>query len=300
MTTDKVSVFSGADDTGWLRRKSSLWWFDASFAHSFTLFDLDGFYEENYFGKDHVPAEVVDVYVDCIVHYAELMLGRPLQSVLELGCGGGWFTEGFLRKSLDVMAVEGTRVGYERTLKRGIPKERVLRHDLRKPLSLGRTFDIVVCTEVAEHIECPFSSQLVTTIVEHGKVVWFSYAAPGENTAHYHHANEQPEKFWRNLFRFNEFGMSRLPREVTQAVWSRGKLLFYANDLTTVPECMRSEVDAPVPFESLGGKTPDVVWNVSGAKQLLRGYLSRIAPKALQGLRKIPDGGAGGPHGRGQ
>lgn len=243
--TSRVEVFRDGVDTGYLGNHQN-WWFDPSFEHSFSIFDLDGFYEGTYFENDHVGPEVVTNYVDHVLFYGREFLGRDVESVLELGCGGGWFTEEFLRRGLDVQAVEGSREGYERALKRGVPPERLTRHDLRQPLDMGRTFDIAVCTEVAEHIECPFSSQLIANVTRHAKLAWFSFEEPATNAAHYHHCNEQPARFWEQLFRYYGFEPLWLPADVMVSVELRGNAVFHARDLLVTDRLRRASSPAPV------------------------------------------------------
>ncbi|MEA2463508.1 MAG: hypothetical protein QOJ98_1255, partial [Acidobacteriota bacterium] len=197
--TAKVRAYVDGEEKGWLG-DNQRWWFDPAFAHAFSIFDLDSFYDENYFKVDHVGPDTVTKYVDHVLAFGAQLLGRPVESVFEAGSAGGWFTEELIRRKIDVMAVEGTRVGYDRSVARGVPRSQIVHHDLRVPLSLGRQFDMALCTEVAEHIECPFSSQLVQNLVTHSQLVWFSFEEPGTNDAHYHHSNEQPEPFWINLF----------------------------------------------------------------------------------------------------
>ena len=64
---------------------------------------------------------------------------------------------------------------------------------------LPRKFDIVMCTEVAEHIEPWFASKVVENCIVHADVVWFS-AAKGNAQPHYHHINEVPIEAWDNIF----------------------------------------------------------------------------------------------------
>jgi hypothetical protein len=251
MKTTKINIFEGNKDAGWLGEKEN-WWFDLSFPHSYSIFDLDSFYEENYFKRDHVGSQVVQKYVTHVLEYGRRILGRDVHSVLELGCGGGWFTEEFLKRGVEIFAVEGTHGGYNRTLNRGVPANVLLRHDLRKPLDLNRTFDIIVCTEVAEHIECPFCSQFVQNIINHGNLVWFSFEEPATNEAHYHHCNERPEKFWLNLFKFYGRSALRLPKEVTRDCESRGDLIFFSDEIV-LPEGMEKESEVGArSSESLG------------------------------------------------
>ena len=230
MRTDKIQTYNNGVDVGYLGDNQT-WWFDPSFEHSFTIFDLDTFYPDAYFENDHVGVETVQNYVNYVLEYGRLLLGRDVQSVLEIGCAGGWFTNEFIKRGIDIIAVEGTIAGVAKAIKRGVPPEMVIKHDLRQPWHLNRKFDVVLCTEVAEHIECPFSSQLVNNLVRHADFVWFSFEEPGTNEAAYHHCNEQPVKFWRNLFRYYNFRMLPLPPTVITAVETRGKCICCAETL---------------------------------------------------------------------
>jgi cyclopropane fatty-acyl-phospholipid synthase-like methyltransferase len=280
--TCNVKVFDAEVDKGWL--KSQNWWFDQSFPHSFSIFDLDGFYEETYFKQDHVSPQIVRRYVTHVLEYGRKVLGREVRSVLELGCGGGWFTEEFLKRGIDIIAAEGTHAGYNRALKRGVPASVLIRHDLRLPLTLDRTFDMVVCTEVAEHVECPFASQLVHNITRHGKVAWFSFEEPDTDEPHYHHCNEQPDKFWVNLFKFYGFEASRLPEEVTRACEARGDYVFYSRDLQPAEALPLAESNV-TPSATLGAaadrKTPKAT-----LKDRIKLFVPPILWQAVRGLRR--------------
>ncbi len=250
-TTSKVTIYDDKKDTGWLG-DNQRWWFDPKFEHAFCYFDLDGFYEDTYYEADHVPPHIVESYVTHVLDYGRMVLGRPVKSILELGCASGFFTEGFLKAGIDIFAVEGTHAGNRRTLARGVPQERLLQHDLRLPLNLNRTFDMVICTEVAEHIECPLSGVLVANIVNHARVAWFSFEEPSTNDAHYHHCNEQPEKFWLNLFAFYGLDPIRLPDDVTQKVQGRGDFVFYGREIKLPPELTRDLEAGVIATKSLG------------------------------------------------
>lgn len=229
MKTTKIKIYANGKDLGWLGQHRN-WWYDDTFPHAFSIFDLDSFYQNDYFKVDHVAnPTVVRRYVELVLQYGKEFLGREVATILELGCGGGWFTEEFIKWGVRVVAVEGSRSGFERTKKRLGKKytQNIYRHDLRLPFHLKKKFNIVVCTEVAEHIEPPFSSQLVQTITEHSDLVWFSFEQPSTNQEHYHHTNEQPEIFWQNLFAFYGYNMLRLPESVASETAGRGGYLFY-------------------------------------------------------------------------
>ena len=224
----KKDLFVNGKDVGYIpSHRDSKWWFDANYADAFEVFELDPFYEVNYFKNDHVGHNSIKTYVDHVKNYHLLLTGRAMHSVLEAGCAGGWYTKEFLDQGMDVMALEGSSFGMERTLQRGVPACHVLKHDLRRELQLHKKFDVACCTEVAEHIEPPFSSQLIKTLTDHSDVIWFSFEAPDTNMAHYHHCNEQPAKFWVNIFDFYGFQAHKLPDQVYHECEARATHVFY-------------------------------------------------------------------------
>ena len=242
MKTSNVKIYSKGKNKGWLGYGTN-WWFNPNISNSFLIFNLNSFYQNDYFKHEHVDYTVAKKYVDCILEYGGVLLGRNVLTILEAGSGGGWFTKEFIKRKINIFAIEGSKAGYEKTKKRVGRKHisRVLQHDLRLPLYLDRQFDIAICTEVAEHIEPPFSSQLIQTLTNHSKIIWFSFEKPLTNEQHYHHSNEQPEKFWRNLFQFYDFNMIKLPKKLTEDIANRGGYIFYHKSLKT-PKKIRQYV----------------------------------------------------------
>ncbi len=115
-------------------------------------------------------------------------------SVIDVGCGiGAWLREFQLE---DMLGVEGTWVNDKKLL---VPKEKLVNHDLNKPLRLPRRYDIALCLEVGEHLPESSSKNLVKTLTDASNIVVFSAAIPHQGGNH--HVNEQFPEYWCAFFR---------------------------------------------------------------------------------------------------
>lgn len=221
-----TEVYQNGEDNGWLKKQN--FWFDPEHEHGFQIQDLDSLYPEKYFEVDHVKPETIDNYCRLVPEFYEKITGNKLASIWEIGTGGGWFGERF-SKNYEVLGIEGSLAGYEKSLQRNCYYN--IKHaDLRLSDSYNGFFgkrDIALCTEVAEHIEPPFSSVLVRGLCKLSTLVWFSFEEPNTNAAHVHHCNEMPAKFWINLFDFYGYGAYKLPQWVYDQCEGRGMYIFY-------------------------------------------------------------------------
>lgn len=76
---------------------------------------------------------------------------------------------------------------------------KLLQVDLRQPLKLTRTFDLVTSIETAEHIEPEYADNFVTTIAANAEHrIVFTAAMPGQ--IGHGHFNTQPMTYWREKF----------------------------------------------------------------------------------------------------
>jgi len=208
----------------------SWWWIDPKIPEAFRVTKLDMTYDASYFtaGHGHPSPTAWDPYAKYVTRFGGMVLGKEVSSIIELGNGGGYYADLFLKGGYDIITVEGTIAGYQKTLSRGFPVSRAIKHDLRLPLFAGRTFDVAVCTEVVEHVEPPFSSQIILNLVTHAQVIWFSFAPvlPGKG-AWINHPNEKPWVFWESLFEFYGYQVIQVPTELLKAVNLRGMLIAY-------------------------------------------------------------------------
>lgn len=142
------------------------------------------------------------------------------RSVLDVGCGQGEWLEAFALDDMfgvDIAAPEG---------------EHFAARDLRHPLDLGRTFDLVVCLEVGEHLPAECAEQLVESCVRHGNTVLFSAAVPGQEGKG--HINCQPHEYWHAYFSLYEFETLDIVRPLIAndgrvSDWYRRNMFVYAH-----------------------------------------------------------------------
>jgi cyclopropane fatty-acyl-phospholipid synthase-like methyltransferase len=180
--------------------KDTLWWFNQSNEDSYSIFNLGSLYDENYFSSEHLKKEVCEQIVDIAKNTFKKNTSEELNTVLECGSGGGWMTEAFIKKGLNIQGIEGSPFGYKKCIEKGI--DCVINHDLRTPINLNQKFDMVISTEVAEHIEPPFVGIYVKNLIDHSDLIWFSF---NSKDAHSNHHNCMPEKYWVNVFGFYGF-----------------------------------------------------------------------------------------------
>jgi SAM-dependent methyltransferase len=121
---------------------------------------------------------------------AVTQLGVPA-SLLDVGCGDGALVQ-HTRRTLGAEAI-----GVDLSLPEGAGTLRFA--DLREPLDLGRTFDWILCWEVAEHLPESAADTLVGSLVRHlapGGRLLFTAAVPGQGGDG--HLHEAPRQYWRD------------------------------------------------------------------------------------------------------
>jgi SAM-dependent methyltransferase len=117
-------------------------------------------------------------------------------SVLDVGCGvGTWLAEWERQGVTDIVGLDGDYV--DRTALQ-IDPGKFTPTDLAKNFSLRRTFDLVECLEVAEHLHESCADKFIECLTTHGDIVLFSAAIPGQGGTH--HVNEQWPSYWAERF----------------------------------------------------------------------------------------------------
>jgi len=117
-------------------------------------------------------------------------------SVLDVGCGQGAWLAAWQRHGVDdVFGIDGAYVDRG---KLQFAPQRYCAHDLSQPFDLGRSFSVVQCLEVAEHLPASAAEALIDSLTRHGEVIVFSAAPPGQGG--HQHVNERSYDYWRALF----------------------------------------------------------------------------------------------------
>jgi len=117
-------------------------------------------------------------------------------SILDIGCGhGDWLRMATGLGIADVMGCDGPWIDRTQLV---IPQSAFRCAMLDHSITFGRRFDLIVCTEVGEHLAPSASQSLVDTITSHADLVLFGAAIPYQGG--YRHINEKWQSWWAGHF----------------------------------------------------------------------------------------------------
>lgn len=175
---------------------------------------------------------------------------RPA-SVVDVGCGRGVWLSVFREHGVDdILGLDGAYVDPQ-TLR--IPQAAFRAVDLEQPFSMTRSFDLVLCFEVAEHLAEDAADAFVDRVVALGPVIAFSAAIPHQPGRH--HVNTQWPHYWVARFaahRLHAFDPIRLRvwEDADVDYWYAQNMLVFAHDsvLHRLPSLGRA---GPAPIPSL-------------------------------------------------
>jgi SAM-dependent methyltransferase len=145
-------------------------------------------------------------------------------TVLDVGCGTG-----ALLAALRERGVRGTGLEYSRA---GLAHCRARGLDVRQfDLETGHTppiaarYDVVVSTEVAEHLPERLADPLVELIARHAPTIVFTAAPPGQGGLD--HVNEQPHEYWISKFGQHGFRYDELASLRWRAEWKARRIAWF-------------------------------------------------------------------------
>lgn len=116
------------------------------------------------------------------------------KTLLDVGCGTGLSLDYFRRQGVEVLGIEGSPLAISKSKRPDL----ITQADLHDKIDLHKTFEVVWCFEVAEHIHPDFADVLTETIARHGDNIVLSAAQPGQGGCG--HLNEQPPEYWITKF----------------------------------------------------------------------------------------------------
>lgn len=120
-----------------------------------------------------------------------LMARFAVTSILDVGSGQGHCAAYCARKGRHVIAIDGLEANLAKAV------HPTILHDLRKGPFIT-CVDLVLCQEVAEHIEERYLDSFIATLAN-GKVVALTHAVPDQPG--HHHVNCKPSTYWIELMR---------------------------------------------------------------------------------------------------
>jgi SAM-dependent methyltransferase len=147
----------------------------------------------HHYNDDHNATSALQV----VPYILEILQLKP-KSVVDVGCGLAQWLKVFKDNGIEeVLGIDGAHVPLD---KLNIDTSEFRPCDLRQlsASNIDRKFDLLLCLEVAEHLEAEHAQQFISSLVSLSDTIIFAAAVPnqtGEN-----HFNEQYADYWANIF----------------------------------------------------------------------------------------------------
>lgn len=174
------------------------------------------------------------------------------KSILDVGCGMGAYVTLFKNLGVDdSFGVDGIPISATVLADHNYRKV-----DLSQPVNIGRTFDIVMCLEVAEHLPYELAPNLLVTLGAHSQgLIVFSAGEPGQPGIN--HINCLPIEQW--LRRWQALGWIPLIQE-TFAMRAISTLPWFKRNIVVLRQGESGEGEAAIRELARIGNMP-FVWN---------------------------------------
>ncbi len=152
---------------------------------------LDEIYSAEWFAHDfeHLQPEF-DVVADSLIRQFDPKVA------LDVGCGPGMVVRRLRYNGVNAVGYEGSRHGIEYA-NRDV-REHIVHADVMGLRVLPTAADLVICTEVAEHLDEKDAPGLVALLCSAMCPIVLTAAPKGQDG--HHHVNCQPPEYWLDLF----------------------------------------------------------------------------------------------------
>lgn len=154
------------------------------------------------------------------------------KTVLDVGCGEGWFAAAFADRGVHALGID-----LNRPEQCQIPHDRFITSDISRPTDPIYAWpgaDLVLCLETAEHLPSERGPSLIEDLCRGTSAVVFSAAIPGQGG--HGHINERWASYWAELFMHHGFEVDTSVRDLIWGSdniepWYRQNLLLFRREL---------------------------------------------------------------------
>ncbi|MEJ5265591.1 MAG: methyltransferase domain-containing protein [Bacteroidales bacterium] len=150
-------------------------------------------------------------------------------SVIDVGCGNGSWLKVFENQNVHITGIENSHIINAETF---IDKNKIIITDLESDFQHNRTYDIVLCLEVAEHLSEKYAKKFIQKLCTLGDIIVFSAAVPAQGG--YNHVNEQFLSYWIEIFKHYNFKCfdiirSRITHHSNVLWWYKQNMVVFIN-----------------------------------------------------------------------
>lgn len=168
-------------------------------------------YDDNFYATSRDGMiRSAEALVPILIEEADI---EPYSTLIDVGCGEGWWAKTFADHNFDVIGVDGGWHGEHQLGERFRPQ------DLNTSLAGHGHFDVAVCLEVAEHLPARRAESFIAELCGLAPLIVFSAAIPGQGGTG--HINEQWPDYWAKLFQANGFSVDG---DIRYRIWNDDRI----------------------------------------------------------------------------
>lgn len=188
----------------------------------------DGFYDTIAQGSRSSAAVVVPMVLDLV---------GEVSTVVDVGCGQGWWGAEFRKHGCHVTGIDG-----EYATPADGALDQFVASDLSVHIFAVGGYDLAVCLEVAEHLPAERAESFVAELCTMAPTILFSAAIPHQTGAG--HVNLRWQSYWADLFR----GRGRhVSGGLRWPIWTDERVeVWYRQNLLLVSEAPLLPDDGPL------------------------------------------------------